>query len=43
MLQEDPFQDPKPGSCLTLEKELPEETSANKARDFIGRGHPGAE
>ena len=29
------------GSCLTLRKELSEETHADKARDFIGRRHPG--
>ena len=29
------------GSCLTLRKELSEETRDDKARDFIGRGHPG--
>ena len=39
----DPFQGPKLGSCLTLGKELSEETSADKARDFIGQGHPGGE
>ena len=31
------------GSCLTLGKELSEETHADKARDFIGKGHPGGE
>ena len=30
-------------SCLTLGKELSEETRADKARDFIGKGHPGGE
>ena len=39
----DPFQGPKLGSCLTLGKELSEETCADKARDFIGKGHPGGE
>ena len=40
----DPFQDPKLGSCLTLGNELSEETHiADKARDFIGKGHPGGE
>ena len=39
----DPFQGPKLGSCLTLGNELSEETDANKARDFIGKGHPGGE
>ena len=29
------------GSCLTLRKELSEETHADKARDFIGRRHLG--
>ena len=47
MLQEGgPFQDPKLGSCLVLGNELSEETHvrrADKARDFIGRGHPGGE
>ena len=31
------------GSCLTLRKELSKETRADKARDFIGRGHVGRE
>ena len=39
----DPFQGPKLGSCLTLGNELSEETRADKARDFIGKGHPGGE
>ena len=39
----DPFQGPKLGSCLTLGNELYEETRADKARDFIGKGHPGGE
>ena len=39
----DPFQGPKLGSCLTLRKELSEETSADKPRDFIGKGHPDGE
>ena len=34
----DPFQGPKLGSGLTLGKELSEETRADKARDFIGKG-----
>ena len=38
-----PFQGPKLGPCLTLGKELSEETHADKARDFIGKGHPGGE
>ena len=33
----------KLGSCLTLGKELSEETCADKARDFIGKGHLGGE
>ena len=37
----DPFQGPKLG--LTLGNELSEETRADKARDFIGKGHPGGE
>ena len=36
----DPFQGPKLGSCLTLGNELSEETRADKARDFTGKGHP---
>ena len=39
----DPFQGPKLGSCLTLRNELSEETHADKARDFIGKGHLGGE
>ena len=39
----DPFQGPKLGSCLTLGNEWSEETHADKARDFIGKGHPGGE
>ena len=39
----DPFQGPTLGSCLTLGKELSEETRADKASDFIGKGHPGGE
>ena len=38
-----PFHGPKLGSCLTLGKELSKETRADKARDFIGKGHPGGE
>ena len=34
----DPFQGPKPGSCLTLRDELSEETRVHQARDFIGKG-----
>ena len=41
--KEDPFQGPKMGSCLTLRNELSEETRADKARDFIGKVHPGGE
>ena len=33
----------KLGSRLTLGNELSEETHADKARDFIGKGHPGGE
>ena len=44
LLQEGgPFQGPKLGSCLTLRNELSEETHADKARDFIGKGQPGGE
>ena len=39
----DHFQGPRVGSCLTLGNELSEETCADKARDFIGKGHPGGE
>ena len=39
----DPFQGPKLGSCLTLRNELSKETHADKARDSIGKGHPGGE
>ena len=39
----DPFQGLKLGSCLTLGNELSEETRADKARDFTGKGHPGGE
>ena len=39
----DPFQGLKLGSCLTLGNELSEETHADKARDFIGKGHPDGE
>ena len=38
-----PSRAPRVGSCLTLGKELSKETCAYKARDFIGRGHPGIE
>ena len=37
------FPGPELGSCLTLRNELSEETHADKARDFIGKGHPGRE
>ena len=37
----DPFQGAKGGSCLTLGNELSQETRAEKARDFIGKGCPG--
>ena len=39
----DPFQGLKLGSGLTLRNELSEETHADKARDFIVKGHPGGE
>ena len=38
-----PFQGLKLGSCLTLGNELSEETRADKARDFAGKGRPGGE
>ena len=34
---------PRVGSRLTLRKELSEETLVDKARDFIGKGHPSRE
>ena len=40
---EPPSRSPRVGSCLTLGKELSKETHAEKARDFIGRRHPGQE
>ena len=39
----DLFQGLKLGSCLTLGNELSKETRADKARDFVGKGHPGGE
>ena len=33
-----PYRAPRAGSCLTLGKELSEETRADKARDSIGKG-----
>ena len=39
----DLFQGPRVGSCLTLRNELSEETCAEKARDFIGKGYSGKE
>ena len=36
----DPFQGPRMGSCLTLRNELSEETYADKAEDFTGKGCP---
>ena len=30
------------GSCLTLRNQLSEVTHADKAKDFIGKGRPGA-
>ena len=41
--EEGPLPGLKLGSCLTLRKELSEETHADKARDFIGRRHPSRE
>ena len=38
-----PSRAPKVGSYLTLRKELFEEIHTDKARDFIGKGHPGGE
>ena len=38
-----PLQGPKSGSCVTLRNALSEETRADKARDFTGKGHPGGE
>ena len=38
-----PYRAPRAGSCLTLRKELSEETRADKARDFIGKGDPRGE
>ena len=32
-----PYRAPGVGSCLTLRKELSEETRPDKARDFIGK------
>ena len=40
---EAPYRAPRVGSCLTLGKELSKETCADKAIDFIGKGHPGGE
>ena len=39
----DPCQGPKLGSCLTLGNDLSEETCADKARGFIGKGCLGGE
>ena len=42
MLQEGgPLPGPETGLLLTLRNELSEETHAEKARNFIGKGHPG--
>ena len=38
-----PFRAPGAGSRLTRGKELSEETRADKARNFTGKGHPGGE
>ena len=35
-----PSRAPRAGFCLTLGKELPEETCADKPEDLIGRRHP---
>ena len=40
---EAPLQGSRVGSCLILGKEFSEETHADKARDFIGQGHPGGQ
>ena len=37
----DPLQGLSVASCLTLETESFNETRADKARDFAGKGHPG--
>ena len=34
-----PYRAPRAGSSLTIRKELSEETCADKAGDFIGKGH----
>ena len=39
----DPYRAPRASSCLTLRKELSEETRADQARDFIEKGHLGGE
>lgn len=38
-----PSSAPRVGSCLTLRKALSKEIHADKARDFIGKQHPGEE
>ena len=38
-----PFQGPGVSSCLTLRHELSEETQADTARNFMGKGHMGGE
>ena len=39
----DPFQSPREGSCLTIRNELSEDTCADRARDFVGKGCLGRE
>ena len=43
MGREAPSSAPRVGSCLTLRKALSKEIHADKARDFIGKQHPGEE
>ena len=38
-----PFPGPKTGLLSNTRKRISEETRADKARDFIGKGHPGGE
>ena len=40
---EAPLQGLRSGPCLTLGKELSEQTRADKAGDFLGKGQPGGE
>ena len=39
----DPLLGLKLGFCLTLRNKLSKETHADKAKDFIGKGHPDGE